>query len=62
VLVVYATFAMHLKLGLLLIKGKRDGDKLVLVVSITIVAKHDNARITDLHLGPRTLSKGVNAE
>jgi hypothetical protein len=53
---------MHPELGLLLIKGECDGDELVLVVGIAIVARHDNARITDLQLGPRTLGEGVDAE
>jgi hypothetical protein len=36
--------------------------KVVLVISVAVVARHDNARITDLHLGPRTLGEGFDAE
>jgi hypothetical protein len=59
---VRAASAMHPKLGLLLIKGERDEDKLVLVVDVAVVARHNNTRITDLHLEPRTLGEGVDAE
>ncbi len=62
VLVVLAALAVYPELGLLLIKGERDGDELVLVVAVAVVAGHYNARIADLHLGPSTLGDGVDAE
>ena len=61
-LVVLAALAVHPELGLLLIKGERDGDELVLDVAVAVVAGHYNARIADLHLGPSTLGDDVDTE
>jgi hypothetical protein len=60
--VVRAALAVHPELGLLLIKGERDGDELILAVAVAIVAGHYNARIADLHLRPSTLGDSVDAE
>jgi hypothetical protein len=38
VFAVLATLAVHPELGLLLVKGERDGDELVLVVAVAVVA------------------------
>jgi hypothetical protein len=62
VLVVRLAPAMHPERGLLLIKGERDGDELVLVVAVSVVAGYYNARIADLHLRPSTFGEGVDAE
>lgn len=59
---VRATPAVHPELGLLLVERERDGDELVLVVIFAVVAGHHNACIANLHLGPSTLSDGVDAE
>lgn len=59
---VLAALAMDLERGLFLVEGKGDGDGLVLVVSLAIVARNDNARVANLHFGPVICSEGVNAK
>lgn len=62
VLVIDATPAVYLELGILLIERERDGYELVLVVAVAVVARHHNAGIANTHLGPSTLSDSVDAE
>jgi hypothetical protein len=57
-----ATLAMYLELGILLIERERDGDELVPVVGVAIVARHHNARIANTYFSPSTLSDSVDAE
>lgn len=61
-LVVRFAPAMHPERGLLLIKGERDGDEVGLVVAVSVIIGHYNARIADLHLRPSTFGAGVDAE
>ena len=42
-LVVSPTLAIYPELGLLLIEGERNKDKLILVVAVFVVARHYNA-------------------
>jgi len=62
VFVVLATSAVHPKLGLLLVKRESNRDELALVVAVAVVDRHHDARITNLHLGPSTLSDRVDAK
>lgn len=59
---VLAAPAMDLELRLSLVEGKGDGDELVLVVSLAIVVRNDNARVANLHFGPVIFSEGINAK
>ncbi|KAJ8059516.1 hypothetical protein OCU04_011174 [Sclerotinia nivalis] len=61
-LMISFAFIMHPELRLPLIKGERNGDELVMIVALSVVARYYNARITDAHLGPSILSEDVNAE
>ena len=58
---VLAALAMHPELRFL-VERERDGDELVRVVAIAVVAGHYNARISNFHLGPITIGNGVDAE
>lgn len=58
-LVIHAAPAVHPKPRPLLVERECDGNKLILVVA---VARHHNARIANLHLGPIALSDGVDTE
>ena len=60
--VVLFTSTVYLELGILLVERERDRYKLVLVIVVAAVARHNNARITNTHLGPRTLDDGVDSE
>jgi hypothetical protein len=57
-----ATLAVYPELGILLVEAECDGDELVLVVAVAVVARHHNARISNAHLGPSTLGDSVDAE
>ena len=57
----FATLAVCLELGFLLIERERDGDELALVVGV-VVARHHNARIANPHFGLSTLGDSVDAE
>lgn len=57
-----ATLAVHLERGILLVERERDGDELVLVAAVAVVARHYNTRIANTHLGPSTLGDSVDAE
>ena len=59
---VLAALAMYFELGLFFVERERNGDELVLVVAVAVVARDYNARITNTHLSPSTLSDGVDAE
>ena len=61
-LAVFAALTVHPGLGLLLVKGERDGDELVLVVAVAVVAGYYNTRIADLHLRLSIFGDGVYAE
>ena len=47
-----STFAVYLELGILLVEGECDGDELIVVVAVAIVARYHDACISDAHLGP----------
>ena len=61
-LVVLAALAVHPELGFLLVERERDGDKPIRVVVFGVIARYHDARITNLHLSPRSLSNGVDAK
>lgn len=60
--VVLAALTVHPKFGFLLVERERNGDELIRVVGISVVARYHDTRITNLHLGPRSLSDGVDAK
>ena len=61
-LVVYAAPTVHSELGFLLVERERNRDELIRVVGIGVVARYHDTRITNLHLGPTSLSDGVNSK
>jgi hypothetical protein len=53
---------MYPELGILLVKGEYNGDKLNLVVTVIIIIKHYNACIFNAHLGLSAFNNSVNAK
>lgn len=60
--VVFAAPAMNLELRLFLVEGKSHGYELVLIVRLAIVARYNNACVTNLHFGPVVFSERVNTK
>ena len=61
-LVVHSTFAMNGESGLFLLKRKCNGNELLLIVVVAMIAWHYDARIANLHLRPSVLGEGIDTK